>query len=141
MGVAMAKTNLVDTFRFRLRNASDIVTLRRRETAAISLEGHSETGRKRRGVLQALPVHQDDAPVSSERSGRKRWITPAGRGRPFWIGDSGGRCARGLGRARLGFCCLRLYAALRESFPLDRKSTRNSSHPSISYAVFCLKKK
>src|SRR5690348_17010676 len=27
-------------------------------------------------------------------------------------------------------------------FPLDRKSTRlNSSHPSISYAVFCLKKK
>src|SRR4051794_41277514 len=31
--------------------------------------------------------------------------------------------------------------ALRE-VPLDRKSTRlNSSHPSISYAVFCLKKK
>src|SRR5690348_17724818 len=28
------------------------------------------------------------------------------------------------------------------SFQLDRKSTRlNSSHPSISYAVFCLKKK
>src|SRR5690348_17883544 len=27
-------------------------------------------------------------------------------------------------------------------FPEDRKSTRlNSSHPSISYAVFCLKKK
>src|SRR5690348_17363001 len=27
-------------------------------------------------------------------------------------------------------------------FPRDRKSTRlNSSHPSISYAVFCLKKK
>src|SRR5438876_11276725 len=27
-------------------------------------------------------------------------------------------------------------------FPPDRKSTRlNSSHPSISYAVFCLKKK
>src|SRR5690348_18062552 len=29
-----------------------------------------------------------------------------------------------------------------EGFALDRKSTRlNSSHPSISYAVFCLKKK
>src|SRR4051794_41508758 len=29
-----------------------------------------------------------------------------------------------------------------EGYPLDRKSTRlNSSHPSISYAVFCLKKK
>src|SRR5690348_17758562 len=28
------------------------------------------------------------------------------------------------------------------TFPVDRKSTRlNSSHPSISYAVFCLKKK
>src|SRR5579863_6184859 len=30
----------------------------------------------------------------------------------------------------------------RRAFRLDRKSTRlNSSHPSISYAVFCLKKK
>src|SRR5438309_5258998 len=30
---------------------------------------------------------------------------------------------------------------LRDNFPLDRKSTRlNSSHSSISYAVFCLKK-
>src|SRR4051794_41632262 len=30
----------------------------------------------------------------------------------------------------------------RDSFDQDRKSTRlNSSHPSISYAVFCLKKK
>src|SRR5690348_17590334 len=29
-----------------------------------------------------------------------------------------------------------------QGFPGDRKSTRlNSSHPSISYAVFCLKKK
>src|SRR5690348_17993914 len=28
------------------------------------------------------------------------------------------------------------------AYPIDRKSTRlNSSHPSISYAVFCLKKK
>src|SRR5690348_17760252 len=34
---------------------------------------------------------------------------------------------------------LRFY---RHRFDLDRKSTRlNSSHPSISYAVFCLKKK
>src|SRR4051812_49578268 len=39
---------------------------------------------------------------------------------------------------------LRLPArrALREAAPADRKSTRlNSSHMSISYAVFCLKKK
>src|SRR6266487_790720 len=40
-----------------------------------------------------------------------------------------------------------LYRARRDAFldalaPLDRKSTRlNSSHPSTSYAVFCLKKK
>src|SRR6267154_4098695 len=33
-------------------------------------------------------------------------------------------------------------AVLAEQQPGDRKSTRlNSSHPSISYAVFCLKKK
>src|SRR5438876_2757842 len=36
------------------------------------------------------------------------------------------------------------YAIVRgaRDLPVDRKSTRlNSSHPSISYAVFCLKKK
>src|SRR5438876_8093581 len=36
----------------------------------------------------------------------------------------------------------RLPGAVRRSGSRDRKSTRlNSSHPSISYAVFCLKKK
>src|SRR5438876_7268254 len=35
-----------------------------------------------------------------------------------------------------------LAAAYGDQVPVDRKSTRlNSSHPSISYAVFCLKKK
>src|SRR5690348_17486328 len=35
-----------------------------------------------------------------------------------------------------------MIAVLAEGAPIDRKSTRlNSSHPSISYAVFCLKKK
>src|SRR5690348_17417562 len=39
-----------------------------------------------------------------------------------------------------GFYAAELPA--RKAFVLDRKSTRlNSSHPSISYAVFCLKKK
>src|SRR4051794_41536287 len=34
------------------------------------------------------------------------------------------------------------FPSLTEPEPADRKSTRlNSSHPSISYAVFCLKKK
>src|SRR5690348_17901288 len=37
---------------------------------------------------------------------------------------------------------IHLDAVLTEGEPRDRKSTRlNSSHPSISYAVFCLKKK
>src|SRR5690348_17450333 len=45
--------------------------------------------------------------------------------------DSGGVRAQSLSRARLAAVTCR-----------DRKSTRlNSSHPSISYAVFCLKKK
>src|SRR5690348_18169383 len=35
-----------------------------------------------------------------------------------------------------------LQISIRSHLPRDRKSTRlNSSHPSISYAVFCLKKK
>src|SRR5438876_1776596 len=38
-------------------------------------------------------------------------------------------------------CCCLLWTLLR-TVTRDRKSTRlNSSHPSISYAVFCLKKK
>src|SRR5438067_11603092 len=38
--------------------------------------------------------------------------------------------------------CSRCAPSCRSSSPLDRKSTRlNSSHVSISYAVFCLKKK
>src|SRR5689334_25274784 len=50
---------------------------------------------------------------------------------------------RGGGRARRAACGAR-RASSRERGPscLDRKSTRlNSSHSSISYAVFCLKKK
>src|SRR5690348_18349668 len=44
-------------------------------------------------------------------------------------------------KLRLGFT--RMERAVRERMSIvDRKSTRlNSSHPSISYAVFCLKKK
>src|SRR5690348_1796599 len=40
------------------------------------------------------------------------------------------------------FPLLKTIEAGMKNLPLDRKSTRlNSSHPSISYAVFCLKKK
>src|SRR5438067_6347426 len=59
-------------------------------------------------------------------------------------GQAAGRSARGLGR-----CCRFVYLRHRFFFSdahstnaQDRKSTRlNSSHVSISYAVFCLKKK
>src|SRR5438876_5333894 len=41
-----------------------------------------------------------------------------------------------------GCSCSSTLATSRPSSRIDRKSTRlNSSHPSISYAVFCLKKK
>src|SRR5690348_18012178 len=47
------------------------------------------------------------------------------------------------GSAVLGDCWHRFYVRMLEVMQsIDRKSTRlNSSHPSISYAVFCLKKK
>src|SRR5437868_13183526 len=55
------------------------------------------------------------------------------------------RTARGEARAVFGTHDLGLVARLREralALGVDRKSTRlNSSHVSISYAVFCLKKK
>src|SRR5690348_18053877 len=58
---------------------------------------------------------------------------PAGAPAPHYRGGRGGRCGRR--RDRHG----RRDSAVQAQ---DRKSTRlNSSHPSISYAVFCLKKK
>src|SRR5699024_12554575 len=45
-------------------------------------------------------------------------------------------------RSRMAPSCERLLCAVHRAVPIDRKSTRlNSSHVSISYAVFCLKKK
>src|SRR5690348_17917562 len=59
------------------------------------------------------------------------------------IGSCGG--GSNLGGIALPFvpdADVRLVAVEPSSCPTDRKSTRlNSSHPSISYAVFCLKKK
>src|SRR4051812_49924588 len=69
--------------------------------------------------IYTLSLH-DALPISAARGGRARRARPAGVG-PL----------RGPPRARRG--------ARRRA---DRKSTRlNSSHMSISYAVFCLKKK
>src|SRR5438876_2047424 len=54
----------------------------------------------------------------------------------------GGRRGRRRDRGRTPRDETREPARDRDAFREDRKSTRlNSSHPSISYAVFCLKKK
>src|SRR5438876_10421970 len=59
-----------------------------------------------------------------------RSLAPSGLGSGGQLGRRGP--GRFLGRNQRDRACRRL----------DRKSTRlNSSHPSISYAVFCLKKK
>src|SRR5438876_8235991 len=69
------------------------------------------------------------------------------RGGPDLVGRAGGKRLVGIARENLGDMAER--AVKREQrvgaqifVSGDRKSTRlNSSHPSISYAVFCLKKK
>src|SRR5690348_18043875 len=58
-------------------------------------------------------------------------------GHPLGV-KAGARAVRDSGLRVTGFEALRDF----EGLTGDRKSTRlNSSHPSISYAVFCLKKK
>src|SRR5207249_5570726 len=58
------------------------------------------------------------------------------------IVDLAERVGRGLADARVGVVAHRLGQRRDRAWVLDRKSTRlNSSHVSISYAVFCLKKK
>src|SRR5690348_17710196 len=77
--------------------------------------------------IYTLSLH-DALPISA---GRVRLAVRHGR-----LGDRGTeRLGRGRGLRVLG-------AHLLGQLLRDRKSTRlNSSHPSISYAVFCLKKK
>src|SRR4051812_49999231 len=61
---------------------------------------------------------------------------------PIWgTARRAGRPAGGRRGCRTGSSCCR-RGRRRHDEPVDRKSTRlNSSHMSISYAVFCLKKK
>src|SRR5438309_6229842 len=65
--------------------------------------------------------------------------TVSRRGNVFASIDSFDKCETNLHH----FCCACFVSHLsNESIDADRKSTRlNSSHSSISYAVFCLKKK
>src|SRR5690348_17451281 len=75
----------------------------------------------------ALPIFQDRGAVAHQRFG-----ADDGAVHHAQVADGGTL-------ADLGH---RVVAAVQHRTVLDRKSTRlNSSHPSISYAVFCLKKK
>src|SRR5699024_12681962 len=70
-------------------------------------------------------------------------------GLPLLAATLGGACftreeygRQGIGEDVYLATMLCLPRFLRETYEIDRKSTRlNSSHVSISYAVFCLKKK
>src|SRR5689334_24466629 len=80
----------------------------------------------------------DGVAGESVRSGFEGWIEiysfSMGASNPSSIGTSG--AGAGAGKVSLSGFNYTLPA------PADRKSTRlNSSHSSISYAVFCLKKK
>src|SRR5690348_17404490 len=57
-------------------------------------------------------------------------------------GNPVGQIAQGVEDPPQGFHLVHVARAVKRDERVDRKSTRlNSSHPSISYAVFCLKKK
>src|SRR5207245_10722971 len=88
--------------------------------------------RKLPAPTEIYPLSLHDAlPISSARSPR-RCDSPA-RSR---------RCAGGRSAASTPSRCSATSAARPPAQRRDRKSTRlNSSHGSISYAVFCLKKK
>src|SRR5699024_12515962 len=65
-----------------------------------------------------------------------------GKGADAGASFGGGGAATVFGASGSGNFMTRLTAILTALFFVDRKSTRlNSSHVSISYAVFCLKKK
>src|SRR5690348_17493565 len=84
-----------------------------------------------------LAALDEDAAIEFEsriRRARNKYVSQYRRGASARVAELGGR-----GKARPQNTRAALKA---EAFEEDRKSTRlNSSHPSISYAVFCLKKK
>src|SRR5690348_18065981 len=60
----------------------------------------------------------------------------------LWFTDGTNADGKVVANPNIGYGAYTITYADGSSRELDRKSTRlNSSHPSISYAVFCLKKK
>src|SRR5438876_3704947 len=108
------------------------------------------------GVGLGAPVLRSLAPARAARAGHLRLLVRGGRLLPLGGAASPERGGMGGGRGRRADGRWPRAGASHAGLPLgrrladggasesrrDRKSTRlNSSHPSISYAVFCLKKK
>src|SRR5207248_11176030 len=95
----------------------------------------------RRTLVSTLSLH-DALPISALFAALRRWRAGAGalHHRPDLRGGGGG--AHDLRHARAAGVPARVHERRgRHRRPRDRKSTRlNSSHRTISYAVFCLKK-
>src|SRR5699024_12015752 len=95
-----------------------------------------------------LPPHSFPTRRSSDLFPRKGLRSPAAVSDAFEPGDPASpyvaepRVLRGPRSARRAYRIVARSTTSCTSAPTDRKSTRlNSSHVSISYAVFCLKKK
>src|SRR5690242_21467379 len=91
----------------------------------------------------AIPAELLPRHVALVMDGNGRWAKQ--RGLPRTEGHKRGEYSLFdviMGAIELGIPYLSAYAFSTENWRRDRKSTRlNSSHMSISYAVFCLKKK
>src|SRR5438552_13208094 len=84
-------------------------------------------------AISTLSLH-DALPIYKFLLGASLMFSSSARGCPLRTSES-----REGQRATAAACRCQAAGA---SLPLDRKSTRlNSSHQTISYAVFCLKKK
>src|SRR5438876_1585640 len=109
--------------------------------------------RRTHNDLPCGPVHSRTHPQSGNGTRCERVHTshgvqcerrPAGHRKAQWQGGSVAGAESELGSHLLGGSIAAAAPCFpgRRDGPTDRKSTRlNSSHPSISYAVFCLKKK
>src|SRR5207248_10316247 len=88
--------------------------------------------------IYTLSLH-DALPISKPSSARLQSRARAALARPMVQGASFAARARHISRR---YATTVLWRPKFQAFKQDRKSTRlNSSHRTISYAVFCLKKK
>src|SRR5438876_9794519 len=114
---------------FRVTREADIPA----EVSHLKVSGRDSWGQMRRVIARIDSARASGLDVTADQYPYIRAATALDASIPTWA-ESGGMDSL-LARLRDP----RTRARLRQE---DRKSTRlNSSHPSISYAVFCLKKK